>query len=103
MTPDFIIPAGDTPTISGTLTGVTTITGYIITMSAKANITDTSPIFTLTATIDNATSGTFHFTPTTTNTNIPENIYNYDIKVIDSSGNILHTQRSVFEITKAIT
>lgn len=103
MTPDFTIPAGDTPTISGTITGVASIAGYTITLSAKKRITDTSPLFTLTATIDNATSGTFHFSPTAQNTNQPENIYYYDIKVVDNNGVPQHTNRSIFKITKAIT
>jgi hypothetical protein len=104
MIPDFTIPAGDNPTISGTVTGISSIAGYIITFSAKKGTNKSiTPIFTKTAIIDNPTAGTFHFNLTSTDTNQVEDMYNYDIKVLDGSGNIMHTKRSVFEITAIVT
>lgn len=99
---DFTIPSGDNITISGTVTGFSDITGYTITMSAKA-VTTSNKIFTKTATIDNPTSGTFHFNLTPTDTSQTPDIYNYDFKVVDTSGNIQHTLSSSFLIVEPIT
>jgi len=103
MTPDFQIVAGDNPSIAGQLTGYTSIAGFTISMSIKENPTDTSPLFTTTASIIDPVAGTFSFPFTSQQTDQAENIYNYDVKVVDASGNTLHTVRRLMEITEPIT
>lgn len=100
---DFAIPKGDNPSLTATVTGYTTITGFTITMAAKKNVSDTSAIFTVTATIVDPTAGTISFPLTTTDTSQPAGTYNYDVKIVDASGGIMHTKRSTFEITEPIT
>lgn len=104
MTPDFSIPKGDDTTINGTVTGFGDITGYTITFSAKIDLNpNTTPIFTKTATIINGATGTFTIALTSTDTDQKPDIYNYDFKLVDGSGKIVHTKRSIFEITETVT
>ena len=105
MTPDFTIKAGDPRTINGTYNaGLTDITGWVFTMSAKSAATPNAAVlWTKTAIIDDASAGTLHFTLDTTDTDQPEDLYYYDIKVVDDSAVKRHTTRSVFEIKGTIT
>lgn len=105
MTPDFTLKAGDPRTINGVYNGgLTDITGWVFTMAARRAASTNSPVlWTLTAIIDNAAAGTFHFTLSGTDTDQAEDLYYYDIKVVDDSSVQRHTTRSVFKIAETIT
>lgn len=104
MNPDFTIPSGDNPTVQGEANALGDITGWSITFSAKKGTNpNTLPLFTITAVVTNGPAGLFYIPFTSLETTQTEDIYNYDLKFVDTQGNVMHTQRSVFEISQSIT
>jgi hypothetical protein len=89
--------------LPGSVTGFTDITGFTITMSAKKTLRHT-PMFTKTATIVSGPACTFVFVIAQADTaGHGEGEYLYDVKVVDGSGNPMHTVRSTFNLKAPVT
>jgi hypothetical protein len=82
------------------------ITGWTITMACKKKQgnSNTEVVFPIkTATIVSAVGGTFRIALTSSNTDLPANVYYCDIKAVDGSGNPQNSQTFTLEITETIT
>jgi len=81
------------------------ITGWTITMACKKKQgnSNAEAEFTKTATILSAVGGTARISLTSSNTNLPANVYFCDVKAVDGSGNPQNSQTFTLEITEAIT